>query len=658
MLRNCEVIAGIVGSTISGGPRSGFHGLLDNCLLVTTAFDIHVSPDTRVTSLEVKRTTLVGALVHFYLDQGPKDKDELLGPWLRLNASSNILDLDHLLSTYQGKSSFANGKPLPSEKFESLLRGVMTWQGEHNVYPDSSGSDGPQMFLIHSGASGVEKNWLHGPKDLAAWSKFWGSPETGAIQGKVRYQGGDLRARVAAAPEKLTPEDFRLRPNSAGYRAGKDGKDLGADVDLVGPGPAYERWKKTPEYQQWLKDSGQKKGLTAIKPEAKAFVVLGGKGVAERKFDTLAEAVQGASDDDGDTIEIRGNGPFVTHPISIGAKALTIRAAAGYRPVLQCVRTEAEFGAVPLRTDAPLVLEGIEIQLKLSDPRDIGILIRPGSSLFAANCRFRLSGGPHCVWNEDNAKRCVLRNCEVIGHCSAISGGPRSGFHGLLDNCLLFATAFDTHVSPDLRVTSLEVKRTTLVGGVVVNFYLDQGPKEKDELLGPWLRLNASSSIFDYHHLLSVYQDKSSFANGKPLPSEKLEILLRGLMAWHGEQNVCSSGMFLIESGASGVERTWLHGPKNLTAWGKFWGSPETGAIMGKIRYQGGNLTARVDTAPEKLTPDDFRLRPDSAGYKAGKDGKDLGADVDLVGPGPAYERWRKTPAYQQWLKDSGQVKK
>ena len=36
-------------------------------------------------------------------------------------------------------------------------------------------------------------------------------------------------------------------------------------------------------------------------PEAGAFVLLGGKGVAERKFDTLAEAVLGASD--GDTIE-------------------------------------------------------------------------------------------------------------------------------------------------------------------------------------------------------------------------------------------------------------------------------------------------------------------------------------------------------------------
>jgi hypothetical protein len=30
-------------------------------------------------------------------------------------------------------------------------------------------------------------------------------------------------------------------------QAGNGGKDLGADVDLVGPGKAYEAWKRTPE---------------------------------------------------------------------------------------------------------------------------------------------------------------------------------------------------------------------------------------------------------------------------------------------------------------------------------------------------------------------------------------------------------------------------
>jgi hypothetical protein len=54
------------------------------------------------------------------------------------------------------------------------------------------------------------------------------------------------------------PDDFRLRPDSPGYRAGKDCKDLGANVDLAGPGPAYERWKMTLDYQQWLKETGQK----------------------------------------------------------------------------------------------------------------------------------------------------------------------------------------------------------------------------------------------------------------------------------------------------------------------------------------------------------------------------------------------------------------
>ena len=124
-------------------------------------------------------------------------------------------------------------------------------------------------------------------------------------------------------------------------------------MDLVGPGPAYERWKKTPEYQQWLKDTGQLRA-EAPKPEPKAFIVMGGKGALERKFDTLAEAVLAASD--GDTIEIRGNGPFVTEPITL-RNALTMRAGEGFQPTLQLDPRRA--GPL-LTTEGSLVLEGIE----------------------------------------------------------------------------------------------------------------------------------------------------------------------------------------------------------------------------------------------------------------------------------------------------------
>ena len=96
-------------------------------------------------------------------------------------------------------------------------------------------------------------------KNLADWQRFWKTGEADALEGRVTFQGGDLISKAALTPERVTADDFRLRPDSAGYRAGKDGKDLGADIDLVGPGPAYERWQKTPAYQQWLKDSGQVK---------------------------------------------------------------------------------------------------------------------------------------------------------------------------------------------------------------------------------------------------------------------------------------------------------------------------------------------------------------------------------------------------------------
>src|SRR6185436_11012863 len=88
--------------------------------------------------------------------------------------------------------------------------------------------------------------------DAGTWQQLFGLENAPALSRDVRFEGGSLPQRVNMNPQSVTAADFRLRADSAGYRAGKDGKDLGADVDLVGPGPAYERWKKTPEYQEWL----------------------------------------------------------------------------------------------------------------------------------------------------------------------------------------------------------------------------------------------------------------------------------------------------------------------------------------------------------------------------------------------------------------------
>jgi hypothetical protein len=131
-------------------------------------------------------------------------------------------------------------------ELESLLSSRFEWRGRRNLYRERRGY---LEVAVPGETLGVPR------PTLQDWNDFWGQAETGSQEGLIRYQGGDLHARTLSDPEQLTPQDFRLRPDSAGYRAGPDGKDLGADINFVGPGEAYERWKKTPAYNDWQKET-------------------------------------------------------------------------------------------------------------------------------------------------------------------------------------------------------------------------------------------------------------------------------------------------------------------------------------------------------------------------------------------------------------------
>src|SRR5262249_30080297 len=85
--------------------------------------------------------------------------------------------------------------------------------------------------------------------NLDEWSRFWGMPPTNSAQGKAVFEGGDMMEKMATAIHRMSPTNFRLTNSSPGK--GKHDKDLGADVDKVGPGAPYERWRQSLEYQQW-----------------------------------------------------------------------------------------------------------------------------------------------------------------------------------------------------------------------------------------------------------------------------------------------------------------------------------------------------------------------------------------------------------------------
>jgi hypothetical protein len=537
----------------------------------------------------------------------------------------------------------AKEKPLSADEAVRLLTQLVGWRESQNLYLVPEDSD---LLWLTMEAPPGQFNRLSPTvpvRTLADWKSFWGLAELDSQRGKARFQGGDLVAKASRTPEQVTPADFRLRPDSAGYRAGKDGKDLGADVDLVGPGPGYEKWQKTPEYQQWLRETGQ--------VNTQAFLLLGAKGEVG-KYDTLADAVERASD--GDTIEVRGNGPFVSQPIEIRKNALVIRAGEGYRPVIRLSPEGAQANAPLLTTFAPLVLEGLELQRESppKTPANVQHFVLSGkASLHVANCRFvvpRLT----CIWVVDSP-HCVVRNCEFLGIDAVALGGrhPPAGGSWILDNCVSAtgSTLYYFYQHRDLRDASIQFTRNSAVAKFGVRLFVTRMPTFPEA--GPAVqpsRLEISESLLNADKVLRFNQPQPP-----PLPFAEAETLLARLLNWQGRGNLYGNN--LLEWCVGGKPMP-PHGPQSLAEWKEFWKSSETGSLQGQVRFRGGDLLSRVATAPENITPADFRLRADSAGYRAGKNKQDLGADVGLVGPGPAYQRWKKTPEYQEWLKDAEQA--
>src|SRR5262249_40316947 len=237
----------------------------------------------------------------------------------------------------------------------------------------------------------------------------------------------------------------------------------------------------------------------AESPPTKPFVLAGNDGQAEVGFATLAEAV--ASARTGDAVEIRRNGPIVVHPISVPV-ALAIRAAEGYRPVIQLSPEGVASNGAILDTKSPLILEGLELQRPGGPDKAPGTpaLIRTHrASLHVAHCRLvvREEGNTLLVTCPADV---TARNCEfeaVPGVSSALSlaQAGRSKVH--VEQCVLRggALAIDfTEPPEDMSVTF--VNNTAHVTGPLL--LVSQGPSKT----GPAatsknpIRLHASGNIF------------------------------------------------------------------------------------------------------------------------------------------------------------------
>ncbi|MCI0358499.1 MAG: protein kinase [Planctomycetaceae bacterium] len=417
-------------------------------------------------------------------------------------------------------------------------------------------------------------------------------------------------------------------------------------------------------------DSGDKTAAqaaiaTPVPPDVlQAFVVLASGGAPERSFATLAESVLAAAS--GDTIEIRANGPYALDPITVRQEQLTIRAGAGFRPVLRLnPKEQPGYTLQPLfryLVRGALVLEGLELQGERPQELAGGVfLVHCGEkgALYVANCRFQVSGnGGYGIWSRSPV---TCRNCVFGGRTHAVGGGVSRALTRpetlVLDNCLHASgkTAVRWHWFADSPPQTVSLSRCTLacLGGSTVAVNVRTGLVPPDETLPP-LAIESADNIFTSANSLLAFTRETDASDVPPPPPTAAGDLMR-LARWRGQRNVYAVGAHLLTFGGDVAD--WPESrPTTVTEWANFWQSPETGSWLGKVEFQGGDIASKARETPDQLSAEDFRLLPGSAGYRAGPDGKDLGADIDLVGPGAAYERWKQLPEYEEWLRETGQA--
>jgi hypothetical protein len=252
-VRNC-VLLGSRSAVVWGNSNQGGSLSVDNCQLATSSgVTFHYGDQVQKVDLRVNRSTFVGEdvarlevqTVPDFFTAGTRPKARRF----QVEVENSVLHTDCTFCAWFSK--VWRDKPVPAGPFKTLATDLIGWRDRGNLYL-------PKAAFIRSARPSRGYEPLLGADQVAEWRKVAG-PEAGVLRGNALFVGGELNTRASSEPERVQPRHFRLQPQSPGYRAGKDGRDLGADAELVGPGEAYERWKKTPDYQKWLKETGQKK---------------------------------------------------------------------------------------------------------------------------------------------------------------------------------------------------------------------------------------------------------------------------------------------------------------------------------------------------------------------------------------------------------------
>ena len=390
--------------------------------------------------------------------------------------------------------------------------------------------------------------------------------------------------------------------------------------------------------------------IAEIGTQLTPFVIRRRSGRDEQAFASLDSAVAAANN--GDTIEVRGNGPFVSAPIVIREQALIIRAAEGFRPVIE-LSPDVKDARPLIETHAALVVEGLKLvrtPVVETDDEDLGysVIHSFDAPLFVANCEF---ANHFLSIRASRSPVCEIRNCMFVQSQDALSYTPPAGGRLRMQNNihqgngLLHLHHNDAESIDDVSVV---ISHNTIVARPVWLFLhvLPEGQVAST----PPVRLQFNDNIVDaVMAMIHFSRSGDLLQNHEPLSVEEMELALKRTLAWEEGRNLYSLQGGYVETGLNSQPKS---GPafsiKANDHWQRFWGIDQKGALFGRANFAGGDPRKRSRAELQLLTPQEFRLQG-GPGSRAASDSRNLGIAANFVGPGDGYERWRATGEYQEF---------
>ncbi len=220
---------------------------MDNCVYAGCSFlcfGVNASPDDVDIALTANMVDARQAIEMIfqknYLDA------EAASPTVRLRLTGNAIQADGSVMHNWASDQTSPAHP---DEYVAWVRKHVLWVPSHNLV------HAPNEYLGAYEVPARDPERVHVQKAEQEWRAFWRLDSDDTLGDAPLFGRPGLLDRIRSDLPSLSPADFRLADGSPGKGKGEGGKDLGADVDKVGPGQPYEEWKKTPEYEEWRKQT-------------------------------------------------------------------------------------------------------------------------------------------------------------------------------------------------------------------------------------------------------------------------------------------------------------------------------------------------------------------------------------------------------------------